>query len=116
MYYYRLGLVHYLISGFSYFKSKIRVFTVCRCISFIKSAYTFPQVSPYHNGSTGYVVHFFYIIIFALIGIVHSSVVPSRSVTPDYTSGFLQSAVGIYELGAYHSYAFITFYKLYKRA
>ena len=100
-------LIYHPQSTLSHFKSKVGILTICRCISFIKAADIFPELSTKHYCSTWYIVNISYIIVLRLIRIITSAIVPAAAVTPYNASGLLQSAVRIYKLWAYHSYTLI---------
>ena len=96
-------LVDDSVSRLSDLKSQIRILTVGRSKPFVKASNPVPQFSGKQYRGTRYIVHIFYIIIFGLVRIIQTAVIPSRTVAPDDASRLLKTAVRINQLGSDHT-------------
>ena len=96
-------LVDNPVSGLSHLKSQIRILAVSRGKPLVKSANPLPQSRAQQDGRPRYIVHILYIIVFCLVRIIQTAVVPAGTVTPDNASCFLEASVRVHQLGSDHA-------------
>ena len=109
------GLIYNAVSSFSHLKGQIRILAVSRSKSGIKAANLLPQLIGKQNRRSGNIVHILHIIVFRLIRIIQTTVVPSRTITPDNTAGLLKAAVRVHQLGTNHTNRRIPFNQINQR-
>ena len=108
------GLIYHSVTCLPDSKGKIRVLTVCRGKPGVKPSYLLPQISGKKDCRTGNVIHILNIIVFWLVRIIQSAIIPSRTIAPDDSSGLLKPSVGIHQLGAYHTDGLIRLNQVHK--
>ena len=82
-------LIYHPVSGFSHLKGQIGIFTVCRGKSGIKSADLLPQIIRQQDRRTGNVIHILHIVIFRLIRVIQTAIVPAGTIAPDDAASLL---------------------------
>ena len=95
-------------------EGEVGILAVGRCKEFIKASDFFPKGSANEDCRTGDIVYFLHIIVFRLIRVLQSSVVPAGGIGPDNSARFLQPPVRVDELGTHHTGIRASFYKLQK--
>jgi hypothetical protein len=93
-------LVQHAQPGLAHLHRKVGVFVIGRCVVRIEAAEGVEQVLADRDRSPRAVVHLAHEVVARVGGVVEAPVVPARRVGEHDATGFLQTAVGIHQLGA----------------
>jgi hypothetical protein len=96
-------LIQHLVAGLTQPERKIGILEIGRRVTWIEATQGSEQSPRHQQGRTGAIIHLANIVVFGLGGIVAPPVIPPGAVVPDDTTGFLQSPVGVDELGAHRA-------------
>ena len=110
-----LRLEYDLLAMLSYFKGKVRIFIIRRCKGLVETADFFPEFRTNHNSGTGNIIDFLYIIVLRILRVLQTAIIPSGTVGPNNSAGFLQTAIRINEFGTNHTNAVIAVHKFHQR-